>query len=101
MLDEIEWAEIGPFLGGRIKALKSYREQHDVGLAEALANVPDTACAAYERMTGYRETNPNAIYHHRLSIYGPPCGRCGRLLRTPAASFCASCGWRRESSTVA
>jgi hypothetical protein len=26
----------------------------------------------YERITGFRETNANAIYHHRLSLYGPP-----------------------------
>ena len=28
-------------------------------------------------MAETKETNPNAIYHHRLSLYGNPC----RLLR--------------------
>jgi hypothetical protein len=28
--------------------------------------------AEYEGITGMRETNPMAIYHHRLSLYGPP-----------------------------
>jgi hypothetical protein len=28
--------------------------------------------AEYERITGCRETNPNAVFHHRLSDYGPP-----------------------------
>jgi len=25
----------------------------------------------YQRVTGFHETNPNAIYHHRLSLYRP------------------------------
>jgi len=29
--------------------------------------------AEYERITGFSEANPNAIFHHRLSDYGPPC----------------------------
>jgi hypothetical protein len=34
--------------------------------------------AEYERITGLRETNPNAVFHHRLSDYGPPCLYCGK-----------------------
>jgi hypothetical protein len=46
----------------------------------------------YERITNFHETNPNAVYHHRLSLYGPPCSTCGKPLRTPQARFCAACG---------
>jgi hypothetical protein len=28
--------------------------------------------AEYERITGFHETNANAIFHHRASDYGPP-----------------------------
>ncbi len=45
----------------------------------------------YERITGFREENPNAIYHHVLSMYGPPCANCGKPLRTPQAKVCGSC----------
>jgi hypothetical protein len=45
----------------------------------------------YQRITGFRETNPNAIYHHVLSMYGPPCAKCGKPLRTPRAKVCGAC----------
>jgi hypothetical protein len=36
----------------------------------------------YERITGIAKANPNAIYHHVLSMYGPPCKKCGKPMRT-------------------
>ena len=101
MLDESEWAEVAPILDSTIRAIKTYREEHSVELAEARERVADLACAAYERLTGRPETNYLAIYHHRLSLYGPPCPHCGRLLRTPKAAFCAECGYRPAPSAVA
>ncbi len=100
MLDEAEWAQVSPLLDAYISAVKAYREEHGVGLAEARERVADLACAAYERLTGFHETNYLAIYHHRLSLYGPPCPRCGRLLRTPKAAFCAECGYRPAPSAA-
>jgi hypothetical protein len=47
--------------------------------------------AEYERITGLRETNSNAVFHQRLSDYGPPCRHCGKPLRTPQATICGHC----------
>jgi hypothetical protein len=47
----------------------------------------------YNRLTGFGETNINAVWHHRTSIYGPPCPRCGKVLRTPIAYKCFECGF--------
>jgi hypothetical protein len=52
----------------------------------------------YNRITGFGETNPNAVWHHRLSLYGPVCNSCGKPLRSPTARFCAACGAARAES---
>jgi hypothetical protein len=49
----------------------------------------------YLDLTGWEETEPNAIMHHQISLYGPPCESCGKPYRTPLASFCAACGNKR------
>lgn len=54
----------------------------------------------YYRTTGFLESNHNAIMHHQISIYGPPCESCGKPLRTPQASFCAACGKIPEAHPV-
>jgi hypothetical protein len=54
--------------------------------------------AAYEKFTGVHETNVNVIFHHQISMYGPPCQNCGKPLRTPAASYCPMCGAERHDA---
>jgi hypothetical protein len=50
----------------------------------------------YNNLTGFGETEANAVMHHRISLYGPPCEQCGKPYRTPQASFCAACGHKRH-----
>jgi hypothetical protein len=78
MLNEEEWAKMGPLLSEAHKP-----EAHNAALA------------LYEELTGSRETNINAVSHHRVSLYGPACDQCGKPLRTPRARFCAACGESR------
>ncbi|CAJ0887006.1 hypothetical protein R77567_03899 [Ralstonia sp. LMG 32965] len=91
MLTEEEWSLVKP--EGIIEEIKLYRETTGCSLAEAsLKGWGSKALAAYERITGVKETNPNALLHHRLSLYGPTCQNCGKPLRTPKAEHCAACG---------
>ena len=100
MLTEEEWAQVAPHLDNGIEQIKRYREQHGCSLAEAKEKgLGQEALALYERMTGFHETNANALWHHRLSIYGPPCQACGKPLRTPEARSCAVCGAERSLQT--
>jgi hypothetical protein len=46
----------------------------------------------YNQVTGMQETNPNAVLHHFVDAYGPPCEKCGKPYRTPRAKICAACG---------
>lgn len=51
----------------------------------------------YQKLTGVVMYH-NAIMHHRIAIYGPPCENCGKPYRTPRAAFCAACGHRRPNN---
>lgn len=73
MLDEGEWKQMAPLISS-----------HDEVERERALDL-------YADLTGVLETNPNAIWHHRRSLYGPKCEDCGRPLRTPRAKFCADC----------
>ena len=77
MLDEDEFA----------RAIRHFREGN---------SDPPRLLEEYNRITGFGETNPNAVWHHRISLYGPACSMCGKPLRTPAARFCAACGTVRN-----
>ncbi|MDB0521792.1 hypothetical protein [Ralstonia solanacearum] len=95
MLTEEEWSFVNP--EGFIEEMKRYRAATGCSLTEALQRgLGQRVLTAYESITGFKETNPNALLHHRLSLYGPLCGVCGKPLRTPNAKHCAACGAERD-----
>jgi len=96
MLTEEEWSVVGPHLADAIAQVKRYREEHRCSLAEARRHgFGSGALGAYERLTGFKKTNVDALFHHRLALYGPPCATCGKRLRTPQARRCMECGAER------
>jgi hypothetical protein len=93
MLDEHEWEEVLPHLMEGIQQIKRYRIDYDPSLGEAKDIVYEIAALKrYFEITGFRETNINALWHHRLGLFGLPCRVCGKPLRTPRARMCAACG---------
>jgi hypothetical protein len=93
MLDAAEWSQIEPLMRGTVQDIKDYRERTGASVYEALEKNKNTAAQRkYSALTGYDEPDVNAIWHHRLDLYGGPCQQCGELLRTPKARYCASCG---------
>jgi len=93
MLDECEFAVVARLYGDGIRLIKEVENQPAHPLQATPREERFKACLdAYERLTGFRESNPNAVMHHRLVLYGPPCLACGKPLRTPRASRCMACG---------
>ncbi len=94
MLDDDEWRRFEPLWRACWQDLKRRTSDPlaatDVDAWKQVVFRP--ALDEWERVTGFRETNHLALLHHRLSLCGPPCEACGRLLRTPEARQCAECG---------
>lgn len=69
MLTEDEWQLVNP--ASMFELIKQYREKTGCSLAEAYRNdAGRRALAVYEGLTGFRETNPVALMHHRLKCSG-------------------------------
>lgn len=92
MLDDQEFAEIVPLHTLGMESVKEYRAETGAPLVSVpLAECFEAMLTRYEAITGYKETNPNAVWHHRISLYGPPCTICGKPLRSPKAKLCGNC----------
>jgi hypothetical protein len=92
MLDEKEFAEISELWRESVKATQAFRLRWRKKLEET--NIDEhfqPVRRRYEELTGMKDCHHDAIWHHRISLYGPPCTQCGKPLRTPQAKLCGSC----------
>lgn len=87
MLDEHEFRKAYELYSDGMQAGEGTREERYKPLLDY-----------YFQVTGQKETEPNAVMHHRVAHYGPPCESCKKPYRTPKASFCAACGHKRPGS---
>jgi hypothetical protein len=92
MLSDEEFAQVAKHSDTFIEELRGQRTASGLDLAGLFATgwLPKIL-EEYKQLTGIHETNVNAIWHHLASIYGPPCVHCGKVLRTPEATFCFVC----------
>lgn len=98
MVDESEWSRLEPELISHIETINRIRKELNCDMEKAHELAGKAACDLYFEMTGFRETNSHALWHHRLSLFGKECPKCGQLFRTPQARFCANCGLKKEEA---
>lgn len=92
MLDEVEFAEIAALYSAAMQSAKEIRKETGVAIQHrSVQERFEPVRAKYQSITGFYEPNHNAILHHRISLYGPPCAKCGKPLRSPKAKICGSC----------
>lgn len=93
MLDEWEWSDIHSRITSYLKRIQEHRATNGSSLSDAKRDTDGSpVLERYFELTGRRETDIDAISHHRLSLHGAPCRSCGKPLRTASAMYCAACG---------
>src|SRR5690242_3257490 len=95
-LSESEWSRIEPHLMQGLTDIKLYRERTGADIQTARNLVKSEAMSLFEEITGVSGIHSDVIHHHRLSMWGPECARCGWLLRSPNASQCVHC-WHKQN----
>jgi hypothetical protein len=93
MLDEEEYKVIAELYSQGIRATKEFRQKYNLPLDKcSMEERFRPLLQKYQEITGFEETVANAVMHHRISLYGPPCQHCGKPLRSPKAALCVACG---------
>lgn len=96
-LNEEEFEEIYNLYSKCQNIMQGFREAQNSPIKETpVDHLFKPVRDAYEKITGWKETNHNAIMHHRLSSLGLDCPTCKKPLRTPQATSCPECSWKKE-----
>jgi len=92
MLEDDEYAEVWSLFRDAMRSTKEFRQRWNIPLENASTEERfGPVRSHYERLTGMKDCHENAILHHKLSLYGPPCKNCQKPLRTPNAKLCGNC----------
>ena len=101
MLDDEEFAAVFASYRDALRLHKQVEGEHNhPRRGSTLQELFKPNLDEYEKLIGFNESNPNAVIHHRLSLYGTACRACGQPLRTSQASKCMACGAKREPEFV-
>ena len=93
MLDEVEYAQLSAVLVACLESIQLERKARGVALERIDVRAHhEPARRLHEELTGVAIVDAGELRHHRDSLLGPDCGRCGRALRSPSARSCAECG---------
>jgi hypothetical protein len=93
MLDEEEFAKVQQVHNECTEAVKQYRREYRVSLAETpVDELYQAVHEIYKQLTGTTGFTTDEILKHRISLYGRPCPICRKPLRTLKASKCYECG---------
>lgn len=90
MLDEAEYRPIHRLVLAGVRAAVAGADGDEFAVARA----------EYERVTESVAIG-HSFTHHRLAMFGPPCVKCTRPLRTAQALVCVECGQHRQAEPVA
>jgi len=71
-----------------------------IRVAMRSSGVFDELKAQHLNITGLELEPSCMVFLHKLSSFGPPCPRCGTLLRTSKAQMCFSCGWNGKTASA-
>src|SRR5215472_11568411 len=92
-LDEQEYAEAFRLYGECMNSTKDSREKWGVPLENTSIDERFRPIRQwYDELTGFPNCHENVIMHHRLSLLGGQCRKCGKPLRTPRPKMCVACG---------
>ena len=104
LLDEAEYAEIGPLYSKALEEASEYQRQTGTSIKQGgiEATVSGKAVLAlYAELTKNEIQSVFDILSLRALDYGAPCPKCGRPFRTPHAKLCVECGHELTDGKVA